>query len=61
VTNTAQAERAAAQAEIDNAPAPELMDDAEVYARIDMLGEVPAFHCTRSPSEGAHVGDVRLR
>jgi hypothetical protein len=42
VINAAQAERAAAQAEIDNAPVPDLMDVAEVYARIDMFGDVPA-------------------
>jgi hypothetical protein len=40
--NAAQAERTAAQAEINNTPAPVLMDAAEVYARIDMLGDVPA-------------------
>ena len=40
--NAAQAERAAAQAEINNTPAPDLMDAAEVYARVDMLGDVPA-------------------
>ena len=42
VINAAQAERAAAQAEINNTPAPDLMDAAEIYARIDMLGDVPA-------------------
>jgi hypothetical protein len=40
--NTAQAERAAAQAEINNTPAPNLMEAAEVYARIDSLGDVPS-------------------
>lgn len=40
--NTAQAERAAAQAEINNTPAPNLMEAAEVYARIDSFGDVPA-------------------
>ncbi|OLF10473.1 recombinase family protein [Actinophytocola xinjiangensis] len=40
VINSAQAERVAAQAEVDNAPAPNLMDAAEVQARIDMLGDV---------------------
>ncbi|GAB1510311.1 hypothetical protein JCM33774_23530 [Actinophytocola sp. KF-1] len=40
--NTAQAERAAAQAEINNTPAPNLMEAAEAYARIDSLGDVPA-------------------
>ncbi|OLF17666.1 hypothetical protein [Actinophytocola xanthii] len=42
VINAAQAERAAAQAEIINAPASDLMDEAEVYAGIDMLGDVAA-------------------
>jgi hypothetical protein len=42
VINAAQAERTAAQAEINHTPAPELMDAAEVYARIDMLGDIPA-------------------
>ncbi|MFI7680924.1 hypothetical protein [Actinophytocola sp. NPDC049390] len=40
--NTAQAKRAAVQAEINNTPAPNLMEAAEVYARIDSLGDVPA-------------------
>jgi hypothetical protein len=40
--NTAQAERAAAQAEINNTPTLNLMEAAEVYARIDSLGDVPA-------------------
>jgi hypothetical protein len=42
VINTARAELVAAQAEIDNAPAPDLMDAAEVYARIDAFGDVQA-------------------
>jgi DNA invertase Pin-like site-specific DNA recombinase len=42
VINTAQAEREAAQAEINNMSAPDLMDAAEVYARIDSFGDVPA-------------------
>ena len=40
--NTAQAEQVAAQVEINNTPAPNLMEAAEVYARIDSLGDVPA-------------------
>ncbi|WP_260189104.1 recombinase family protein [Actinophytocola gossypii] len=40
--NTAQAERAAAQAEINNTPALNLMEAAEVHARIASLGDVPA-------------------
>ncbi|HEV2778936.1 MAG TPA: hypothetical protein VGX25_05990 [Actinophytocola sp.] len=42
VINAAQAERTAAQADIDNAPAPNLMDAAEVYTRIDSLGDMAA-------------------
>jgi DNA invertase Pin-like site-specific DNA recombinase len=41
VINAAQAEREAAQAEINNTSAPDLMDAAEVYARIDSFGDVP--------------------
>jgi hypothetical protein len=33
--NQAQAERAAARAELDNAPEPTALTDAEVYATID--------------------------
>jgi hypothetical protein len=40
--NEAQAQRAAAQAELDGAPAPSAVTDAEVYAMIDALGDVGA-------------------
>lgn len=40
--NEAQAQRAAAQAELDGAPAPSLITGAEVYAMIDSPGEVGA-------------------
>jgi hypothetical protein len=40
--NEAQAQRAAAQAELDGAPAPTAITDAEVYAMIDALGDVGA-------------------
>ena len=40
--NTAQAERAAAQAELANAPDPRALSDAEVYAMVDSLGNVGA-------------------
>ena len=53
--NAAQAERAAAQAEINNTPAPDLMDAAEVYARLDMLGDVPAKLNAASPEGLADV------
>ena len=42
VINTAQAERAAARAELDNAPAPSAVTEAGVYAVIDSLGDVSA-------------------
>jgi hypothetical protein len=38
--NQAQAERVAARAELDNAPEPTALADAEVYAMIDSLGDV---------------------
>ncbi|GHE80177.1 hypothetical protein GCM10017786_07790 [Amycolatopsis deserti] len=38
--NEAQAQRAAARAELEDAPAPDLVTDAEVYAMIDSLGDV---------------------
>jgi hypothetical protein len=38
--NEAQAQRAAAQAELDNAPAPNALTAAEVHAMVDYLGDV---------------------
>ncbi len=38
--NAAQATRAAARAEVENAPAPNTLSAAEVYAMIDALGDV---------------------
>jgi hypothetical protein len=40
--NEAQAQRTAAQAELEGAPAPAVVADAEVYAMIDSLGDVGA-------------------
>ncbi|WP_086829000.1 recombinase family protein [Allokutzneria sp. NRRL B-24872] len=40
--NEAHASRAAAQAELNNAPPPSALTDAEVYAMIDSLGDVGA-------------------
>ena len=40
--NDAQAQRAAARAELDNAPVPNALTDAAVYAMIDSLGDVGA-------------------
>jgi hypothetical protein len=42
VINEAQALRAAARAELDGTPAPNLLTDAEVYTMIDSLGDVAA-------------------
>lgn len=38
--NQAQAQRVAAQAELEGAPAPATVTDAEVYAMVDSLGHV---------------------
>jgi hypothetical protein len=40
--NEAQAQRAAARAELDGTPAPKLLTDAEVYAMVDSRGDVGA-------------------
>jgi DNA invertase Pin-like site-specific DNA recombinase len=48
VINTAQAERAAARAELDNAPAQRILDRADVFAMVDSLGDV-----------GARLGDAK--
>ncbi|OLF05307.1 hypothetical protein BU204_37230 [Actinophytocola xanthii] len=48
VINTAQAERAAARAELDNAPAQRTLDRADVFAMVDSLGDV-----------GARLGDAK--
>ncbi|MGH4020599.1 MAG: recombinase family protein [Pseudonocardiaceae bacterium] len=40
--NAAQAQRAAARAELDGAPTPSALTEAEVYAMIDSLGDVSA-------------------
>jgi hypothetical protein len=41
-SHRAQAQRAAARAELDGTPAPNLLTDAEVYAMVDSLGDVGA-------------------
>ncbi len=38
--NQAQAQRAAAHAELDNTPLPQMLTEAEIYAMIDYLGDV---------------------
>jgi hypothetical protein len=58
--NSARAERVAAQAEINNTPAPNLMDLAEVYARIDSFGDVSA-KLNDAKGEGlAELGAARM-
>jgi recombinase-like zinc beta ribbon protein len=42
VINEAQAQKAAARAELDDTPPPNLLTDAEVYAMVDSLGDVGA-------------------
>lgn len=44
----AQAERAAAKAELENTSVPDVLGDAEIYAMIDSLGDVGA--ALRKPS-----------
>ena len=38
--NAAEAERSAAKAELDNLPEPNGVTAAEIYARVDMIGEL---------------------
>ena len=47
--NQAQAERVAAQAEIDNAPARTALTKAEIYAMVDSLGDVGAMISDATP------------
>jgi DNA invertase Pin-like site-specific DNA recombinase len=47
--NEAQTERAAAQAQLDNTPAPKAIKDGELYAMIDSLGDVGAALTARRP------------
>jgi hypothetical protein len=51
--NRAQAERAAARAEIDNASARTTLADADVYAMIDSLGRCRCCTAERRPDEPA--------
>ncbi|MFI9387610.1 hypothetical protein [Kutzneria sp. NPDC052558] len=48
--NEAQAERAAARAELDNAPTPDALADADVFAMIDSLGDVGAVLSEAKPT-----------
>ncbi|MGW5645349.1 recombinase family protein [Saccharopolyspora sp. NPDC003752] len=53
--NEAQAERAAARAELENKPAPNALTDAEVYAMIDSLGDVGASVSSAKPDRLASL------
>jgi hypothetical protein len=57
--NAAQAERTAAQAEINNTPAPELMDAAEVYAGTNL--QVVYEPETSIAEVSMRVNSVRVR
>ncbi|HEY4020048.1 MAG TPA: recombinase family protein, partial [Pseudonocardiaceae bacterium] len=60
-TNEAHAQRVAAEAELDNAPAPGELTDADLYAMIDSLGDVGALLTERKPvALGRFYEDVRL-
>jgi hypothetical protein len=64
VINEAQAERAVAKAELDNAPAPKVVTDAEVYAMIDSLEDVGSALSSRRPERLSQVHaklDLELR
>jgi len=47
--NEAQAERVAARAELENISVPDLLADAEIYAMIDLLGDVGATLADAKP------------
>jgi hypothetical protein len=51
--NTAQAERAAARAELDGMPAPGAVTAAEVYAMVDASGDIGA---TLADAQPEHIG-----
>ncbi|HEY2696050.1 MAG TPA: recombinase family protein [Pseudonocardiaceae bacterium] len=60
-TNEAHAQRVAAQAELDNAPAPGTLTDADLYAMIDSLGDVGAALTEAKPvALGRLYESVRL-
>ncbi|MDQ3430747.1 MAG: hypothetical protein M3467_00690 [Actinomycetota bacterium] len=62
--NQAQAERVAAQVEIDNRPVVGKLDRAEVYAMIDSLGDVGTVLADAKPAGLARLYravDLRLR
>ncbi|HEV3358531.1 MAG TPA: recombinase family protein [Pseudonocardiaceae bacterium] len=49
--NAAQAQREVAQAELEGIPAPNAIEAAEIYARIDSLGDVGAVVADGEPQE----------
>jgi hypothetical protein len=55
VINEAQRERTAARAELEGAPAPNLLTDAEVYAMVDSLGDVGAALSGAKPDSLANL------
>ena len=55
--NQTQAERTAARAELDSAPEPTALTDAEVYAMIDSLGDVGAALSGADPEGLAKLYD----
>jgi DNA invertase Pin-like site-specific DNA recombinase len=60
-TNKAHAQRVAAQAELDNVPAPGTLTDADLYAMIDSLGDVGAALTEQKPvALGRLYESVRL-
>jgi DNA invertase Pin-like site-specific DNA recombinase len=61
VINQAQAERAAARAELENAPAPDAVTEAEVYARIDSMADVAGALTGKHPDKLIDLyDDLRL-
>lgn len=55
VINQAQAECAVARAELEGAPAPNVLTDAEVYAMVDSLGDVGAALSEAKPDRLADL------
>jgi hypothetical protein len=53
--NEAQAERAAARAELLNASLPDTFSDAEIYAMIDGLGDIDATMAQAKPASLSHL------
>jgi hypothetical protein len=56
--NQAQAQRAAARAELDNTPVPDAVTEAEVYAKIDSMGDVAGTLTGKHPDQADRL--VRL-